>query len=61
MEEKLNKQKTINLNGVKEIIESEEINLLKILFENKTILFFKNQELVIINDEFISKTSFQKR
>ncbi len=57
MEEKLNKQKTINLNGVKEIIESEEINLLKILFENKTILFLENQKLIIINDEFISKTT----
>ena len=57
----LNNQETINLKKAEEEIKTEEINLLKILFQNKTILFLKNQKLVILNDEFISKTSFQKR
>ena len=56
----LNNQETINLKKAEEEIKTEEINLLKILFQNKTILFLKNQKLVILNDEFISKTSFQK-
>ena len=57
----LNNQETINLKKAEEEIKTEEINLLKILFQNKTILFLKNQKLVILNDEFISNTSFQKR
>ena len=57
----LNNQETINLKKAEEEIKTEEINLLKILFQNKTILFLKNQKLVILNDEFISKTSFQNR
>ena len=61
MEKKLNNQDAINLKETEKIIENEEINLLKILFKNKTILFLKNQKLVILNDEFISKTSLQNR
>ena len=57
----LNNQETINLKKAEEEIKTEEINLLKILFQNKTILFVKNQKLVILNDEFISKRSFQNR
>jgi len=60
-----------NLNKAKEAIESEEIDLMKILFQNKTIVFFNvihlslssliDYKLIILNYEFISFKQFKQR
>ena len=61
IEARLNTQERINLNDAEDIIENEQINLLEMLFKKKSILLVTIQKLVILNDEFISKTSLQKR
>ena len=60
-----------NLNKAKEAIESEEIDLMKLLFQNKTIVFFNvihlslsnliDYKLIVLNDEFISFIQFKQR
>ncbi len=60
-----------NLNKAKEAIKSEEIDLMKILFQNKTIVFFNvihlslssliDYKLIILNYEFISFKQFKQR
>ena len=75
IEKMLSKQAIIDLREVEEAIKKEEIYLLKSLFQNKAIFFFKsedyqktndenklvNGQLVILNDEFISKKLLKKR
>jgi hypothetical protein len=60
-----------NLNKAKEAIESEEIDLMKLIFQNKTIVFFNvihlslsnliDYKLIVLNDEFISFIQFKQR
>lgn len=68
--EKMLKNESIkNLNEIKESIKKEERNILKILFQNKTIAFinkFNEPEndlidfkLIKLNDEFISLEAFK--
>lgn len=65
----LNNEAIKNLNEIKEFIKKEERNILKILFQNKTIAFinkFNEPEnelidfkLIKLNDEFISLEAFK--
>ncbi len=60
IETMLNIKDNIDLNETDQIIQEEEINLLSFLFQNRTIVFFQNNQLkegklILVNDEFISK------
>ena len=60
IETALNENKTINLDEVESLIESEEIKLLENLFKHKTIVW-TNGQLVLLNNDFISKKSIEKK
>lgn len=64
----------VGLEKIFETIESEEINLTKQLFQNKSIIFLNTKEfcddsernikdssLIILNDEAITKNAFKKK
>ena len=63
------KEAVYNLKEAEEEISNEEINLMKNLFQNKTIFLTKaddkkiitNVKLVLLNDEFISEQSVTER
>jgi Leucine-rich repeat (LRR) protein len=59
IENQLTKIKDLNINKTLQSIDEIKYKIEKKLFSNKSCIFFKNQFLLIINDEFLRKNTIE--